>query len=177
MGFCSHTRRRLGAHGISLTLFPCVLPIQRRIVQITQRIAVDYGPKHSKGMHSNFPLSVFLAWHELLICSDMISPSHRAVVPHPTRAPLSLLTHLLFKYSKEEQEGLKRTEWYFKKGSGYVSQQTTQPQTLGYTLADSPVGLLAWIYEKLVLWTDNYPWHDDEGTHKTVLHFPLRPEF
>ena len=37
------------------------------------------------------------------------------------------------------------------------------PQTLGYSLADSPVGLLAWIYEKLVTWTDEYPWDDDEG--------------
>ncbi|KAG2356322.1 Alpha/Beta hydrolase protein [Suillus spraguei] len=36
------------------------------------------------------------------------------------------------------------------------------PQTLGYGLTDSPVGLLAWIYEKLVVWTDNYNWSDDE---------------
>ncbi|KAG2039582.1 Alpha/Beta hydrolase protein, partial [Suillus americanus] len=45
---------------------------------------------------------------------------------------------------------------------GYFGQQSTQPQTLGYGLTDSPVGLLAWIYEKLVLWTDNYNWSDDE---------------
>ncbi|KAK7062735.1 hypothetical protein VNI00_000223 [Paramarasmius palmivorus] len=30
-------------------------------------------------------------------------------------------------------------------------------------LADSPVGVLAWIFEKLVNWTDGYPWNDDEG--------------
>lgn len=41
--------------------------------------------------------------------------------------------------------------------------QRTKPQTIGYSLADSPVGLLAWIYEKLVAWTDKYPWDDDEG--------------
>lgn len=40
--------------------------------------------------------------------------------------------------------------------------QGTRPQTLGYALADSPVALLAWIYEKLVDWTDAYPWTDDE---------------
>ncbi|KAH9169958.1 Alpha/Beta hydrolase protein [Lactarius sanguifluus] len=45
---------------------------------------------------------------------------------------------------------------------GYFSEQTTKPQTLGFSLADSPVGLLAWIYEKLVAWTDAYPWTDDE---------------
>jgi hypothetical protein len=42
-------------------------------------------------------------------------------------------------------------------------EQSQQPQTLGYSLADSPAGLLAWIYEKLVKWTDEYPWTDDEG--------------
>ena len=46
---------------------------------------------------------------------------------------------------------------------GYYAEQTTKPQTLGYSLADSPVGMLGWIYEKLVSWTDSYPWEDDEG--------------
>lgn len=47
-------------------------------------------------------------------------------------------------------------------GSGYMRLQGTFPQTLGYALHDSPVGLLAWIFEKLHLWTDDYPWTDDE---------------
>ena len=38
----------------------------------------------------------------------------------------------------------------------------TKPQTLAYALHDSPVALLAWIYEKLHDWTDEYPWTDDE---------------
>ena len=41
-------------------------------------------------------------------------------------------------------------------------EQATKPQTLGYSLVE-PVALLAWIYEKLVQWTDGYPWTDDEG--------------
>lgn len=49
------------------------------------------------------------------------------------------------------------------KGRGYFLEQATQPQTIGYSLADSPVGLLAWVYEKLVAWSDNYTWDDDEG--------------
>lgn len=49
-----------------------------------------------------------------------------------------------------------------REGSGYRFEQQTKPQTLGYALADSPVGILAWIYEKLHDWTDNYPWTDDE---------------
>lgn len=44
----------------------------------------------------------------------------------------------------------------------YSTEQATKPQTLAYSLNDSPVGLLAWIYEKLHDWTDSYPWKDEE---------------
>ena len=39
--------------------------------------------------------------------------------------------------------------------SGYSTQQRTRPQTVGYSLVDSPVGLAGWIYEKMWAWTDN----------------------
>lgn len=54
-------------------------------------------------------------------------------------------------------------------GRGYLTQQSTRPQTLGYGLTDSPVGLLGWIYEKLVMWTDKYPWTNDEGASVPFL--------
>jgi pimeloyl-ACP methyl ester carboxylesterase len=38
--------------------------------------------------------------------------------------------------------------------SGYSKQQSTRPQTLGYGLADSPMGQAAWIMEKFWAWTD-----------------------
>lgn len=66
-------------------------------------------------------------------------------------------------YSAAEKAGLERAIWFRQKGRGYFAEQSTQPQTLGYALADSPSGLLAWIYEKLVTWTDSYPWTDDDG--------------
>ncbi|WP_261566562.1 epoxide hydrolase family protein [Frankia gtarii] len=37
---------------------------------------------------------------------------------------------------------------------GYVHQQRTRPQTLGYGLTDSPVGQCAWILEKFKAWSD-----------------------
>jgi pimeloyl-ACP methyl ester carboxylesterase len=40
-------------------------------------------------------------------------------------------------------------------GAGYFQEQATRPQTIGYALTDSPVGLAAWIYEKFQAWTDN----------------------
>ncbi len=66
-----------------------------------------------------------------------------------------------------------QSQWFRAKGSGYSAEQSTQPQTLGYSLADSPVGLLAWIYEKLVNWTDGYPWDDDEGRYQSRTWSPF----
>ena len=40
------------------------------------------------------------------------------------------------------------------RGSGFRAIQGTRPQTIGYSLADSPVGLAAWFYEKFTEWTD-----------------------
>jgi pimeloyl-ACP methyl ester carboxylesterase len=39
-------------------------------------------------------------------------------------------------------------------GLGYLHVQATRPQTLAYSLNDSPVGQLAWIVEKFQEWTD-----------------------
>lgn len=39
--------------------------------------------------------------------------------------------------------------------TGYATQQATRPQSLGYGLVDSPVGLAGWIFEKLQAWSDN----------------------
>jgi pimeloyl-ACP methyl ester carboxylesterase len=38
--------------------------------------------------------------------------------------------------------------------SGYSREHATRPQTIGYSLTDSPVGLCAWIIEKFRSWTD-----------------------
>jgi epoxide hydrolase len=40
-------------------------------------------------------------------------------------------------------------------GSGYSAEHSTRPQTIGYSLTDSPAGLCAWIVEKLWAWTDH----------------------
>jgi pimeloyl-ACP methyl ester carboxylesterase len=39
-------------------------------------------------------------------------------------------------------------------GRGYSRQQSTRPQTLGFGLADSPVGQCAWVLEKFHFWSD-----------------------
>ena len=57
--------------------------------------------------------------------------------------------------SEQVLAALAAFEHYDKWDSGYSKQQSTRPQTLGYALADSPVGQAAWIVEKMWAWTDN----------------------
>ncbi|MCC6704429.1 MAG: alpha/beta fold hydrolase, partial [Thermomicrobiales bacterium] len=47
--------------------------------------------------------------------------------------------------SEVERARYDRLQWWENAGSGYFKMQSTRPQTLAYALADSPVGLLAWI--------------------------------
>jgi pimeloyl-ACP methyl ester carboxylesterase len=58
-------------------------------------------------------------------------------------------------YTAAEQQALDHLRTYARDASGYASIQGTRPQTLGYGLADSPVGQAMWIYEKLQGWSDN----------------------
>lgn len=55
----------------------------------------------------------------------------------------------------DEVKALERLQHYQDWDSGYSKQQSTRPQTVGYGLVDSPVGLAGWIYEKMWAWTDN----------------------
>jgi pimeloyl-ACP methyl ester carboxylesterase len=57
--------------------------------------------------------------------------------------------------TKAERRAVDALKRFQTDGMGYFSQQSTRPQTLGYGLADSPVGQAAWIYEKFQAWTDN----------------------
>ncbi|KAK5657373.1 hypothetical protein OQA88_2943 [Cercophora sp. LCS_1] len=82
--------------------------------------------------------------------------------PPTMKQPFLYLQYLLPR-SKAEKAGLARVEWFAKQGMGYNMEQTTRPVTIGgAALADSPLGLPAWIYEKLHDWTDAYLWTDDE---------------
>jgi pimeloyl-ACP methyl ester carboxylesterase len=52
---------------------------------------------------------------------------------------------------------------------GYFKEQATRPQTIGYALADSPVGQATWIYEKFQAWTDNRGEPEDALTVNEML--------
>ncbi|KAJ7302792.1 Alpha/Beta hydrolase protein [Mycena albidolilacea] len=113
---------------------------------ITRKIATVYGGKHSKAWHTNFPL---------------VSGPEFSLNPIRLLSSVLMIFQLLW-LSPAEKAGLQRAQEVQNTGLGYLRLQSTKPQTIGYSVSDSPAGLLAWIYEKLVAWTDKYPWDDDE---------------
>jgi pimeloyl-ACP methyl ester carboxylesterase len=54
----------------------------------------------------------------------------------------------------EQEFGKFIQQWWYKEGA-YNMLQSTKPQTLGYGLNDSPVGLASWIIEKFNAWSDH----------------------
>ena len=56
--------------------------------------------------------------------------------------------------TEAEQARLARLQAFQDDGMGFVAIQSTRPQTLAYALTDSPVGQLAWIAEKVLVWSD-----------------------
>lgn len=116
---------------------------------ITRAMSLLY-PRHCKATHVNMDQGEAPSW-----------------ATHPTLA----LQHAVTPYTAGEKAGLARTKWFLEQGSGYRAQQSTKPQTLGYGLADSPTGLLGWLYEKLHDWTDAYPWTADEVCTWTSIYW------
>ena len=67
------------------------------------------------------------------------------VAPHPANRQ---------NLSAAEQAWIKEMDAWRAEETGYQGIQGTKPQTLGYGLNDSPVGLCAWIVEKFRTWSD-----------------------
>jgi hypothetical protein len=74
--------------------------------------------------------------------------------PTFSKHPLLVLQHALTPYTAKDKASMVR-EGRARLLHGAVNE-TANP------VNDSPVGLLAWIYEKLHYWADSHPWTDDE---------------
>ena len=55
---------------------------------------------------------------------------------------------------EEDRAAVEQTRKVSEEGSGYLKLQSNRPQTIAYSLTDSPVGQLAWIVENFKEWTD-----------------------
>ncbi|MBO0607576.1 epoxide hydrolase family protein [Myceligenerans salitolerans] len=67
------------------------------------------------------------------------------------QAPPGLSTDGL---TETERRWAAETRDFWRWRAAYAKQQATGPQTIGYSLVDSPVGLLAWILDKFAEWSD-----------------------
>jgi pimeloyl-ACP methyl ester carboxylesterase len=83
----------------------------------------------------------------------LADPEHLAGI-HLTMPIASPAGPDLGELTASEQQALADYAEHRRWGTGYSKQQSTRPQTLGYALADSPSGQLAWIVEKFWAWTD-----------------------
>jgi epoxide hydrolase len=92
--------------------------------QVTTRLA-RVDATHCVGLHLNMPI---------------------AERPDRAAGPVEL--------SADDQAGLAALGHFVSEESGYALEQSTKPHTIGAALADSPVGLLAWIVEKFRAWSD-----------------------
>jgi pimeloyl-ACP methyl ester carboxylesterase len=54
----------------------------------------------------------------------------------------------------QERTWAVETRDFWRHRAAYAKQQATRPQTIGYSLVDSPVGLLAWLLDKFAEWSD-----------------------
>ncbi len=55
--------------------------------------------------------------------------------------------------SEKEKAAFEKLDTFYRKNCGYAAMMVTRPQTVGYGLSDSPVGLAAWMYDKFAQWT------------------------
>jgi len=96
---------------------------------ISQRMALQHVPGLA-GIHLNMPAVVPADIARILAAGDP--------------APASLST--------KERGAFDQLEAFYRDNAGYAVMMNTRPQTIGYSLVDSPVGMAAWMYEKIAQW-------------------------
>jgi microsomal epoxide hydrolase len=69
----------------------------------------------------------------------------------------------------QEQADVDGLTHFLQTGTAYQEVHGKNPQTLGYGLTDSPVGLASWIIEKFWAWTDNNGNPEDAVTRDELL--------
>ncbi|NGN93386.1 epoxide hydrolase 1 [Nocardioides sp. KC13] len=63
----------------------------------------------------------------------------------------------------QERAWAEGTRDFWRHRAAYAKQQASRPQTIGYALVDSPVGLLAWLLDKFAEWSDT-----DDSPFETI---------
>ena len=93
-------------------------------------------------------------WGSLVTQAIALAPNTTCAGIHITLPVVAPDAETLETLLPEEVTALEAFNFYQVWDSGYSKQQSTRPQTLGYALADSPTGQMAWIIEKYAQWCD-----------------------
>ncbi|WP_395397118.1 epoxide hydrolase family protein [Novosphingobium sp. BL-8A] len=96
---------------------------------ISQRMALQHVPGLI-GIHLNMPAVVPADIARTLAAGD---PAPATLTPAERRA-------------------FDQLEAFYRDNSAYAAMMNTRPQTIGYSLVDSPAGMAAWMYEKIAQW-------------------------
>lgn len=112
----------------------------------------DWGYSITRTLGLLYPDHVMASHINLVLCNPPAPHEHPDLYKRWMSVPLS----------PREQDAIARTKWFEQDSFGYNLLQSSKPQTISFLLADSPAGLLAWIYEKMHDWSDAYPWTPDE---------------
>lgn len=97
---------------------------------ISQRMALQHVPG-LLGIHLNMPAVVPADIAKILAAGDP-APAHLTV---------------------KERGAFDQLAAFYRDNSAYAAMMNTRPQTIGYSLVDSPAGMAAWMYEKIAQWT------------------------
>ena len=97
---------------------------------ISEVMAVQ-APPGLLGIHINMP--------------GTVPPSVLSLIGNSQPAPDS--------FSDAEKTAFAGVNKFYRTGFGYAEMMNTRPQTIGYSFADSPVGMAAFYYEKLSEWS------------------------
>jgi pimeloyl-ACP methyl ester carboxylesterase len=97
---------------------------------VADRMAAQ-KPEGLLGIHVNMPATV--------------PPDIARLLASGSPAPANL--------SAKEKAAYNSLNHLYTRGAGYAGIMVTRPQTIGYSLSDSPVGLAAFFYDKFADWT------------------------
>ncbi len=100
---------------------------------IISEVLATQEPKGLLGIHINMP--------------GTVPPDVLRHLRNFDAAPASL--------SPREKVAYDRLLHFYRDGFGYAAMMNQSPQTIGYALADSPVAMAAYYYDKIAEWTDS----------------------
>ncbi|WVT06762.1 epoxide hydrolase (plasmid) [Sinorhizobium chiapasense] len=104
----------------------------------------DWGAIISDAMGRQAPTGLLGIHVNRIERSSTLPPDVAKALKSGSPAPAEL--------TAEERAVFDEAREFLSKGFGYAAIMGTRPQTIGYGLADSPVGLAAWFYDKIADW-------------------------